>query len=76
MTCLTTATIGSGDFGPGTVKATKCFSPQDGTTCPAPSAAESFLTPDACHQIASVDDECASSLCCYDVTEQLDCKGD
>jgi hypothetical protein len=76
--CLTTVTVGTGDFGPSAVAGTKCFGWTSGA-CPSLYAANAYIGVDPCYALSSVDGACTSpkpNVCCYDITEKLTCKTD
>ena len=74
--CLSTVTVGTGDFGPSPVSGTKCF-PWTSGACPSLYAANAYISVDPCYVLASVDDTCTApkpGTCCYDITEKITCK--
>jgi hypothetical protein len=76
--CLTSASTGGGPLGPNMIHTTKCIPIGASQPCPAAVTIGGQLDPDPCYALESVDVQCISpepGKCCYDVTEQLVCKG-
>jgi hypothetical protein len=75
--CLTVGN-GGGPTGPNMIHTSKCFAWPHTKPCPASVTVGAMIDPDACYNIEAVDAQCVSpdpDECCYDVTEQLVCKG-